>query len=948
MKPIGKFWERAASQSWWKSAPFVFALAVLLFIVWTTSLLVVYPYDGIGGSDVNGSIKDISPSGPSANKLEEGDIILSIDGKPWRSDIVTYNGKRAGDQVQFVVRRDGENKKVTITLGERSVSDFVISFVPIVVALIFWIIGLGVQLFKPPNAAANIAFAWAMVCAMSLTAGIASYLGPVWAVGLFNSLLWIVGPLSVLFHLYFPQETAYKFKKVLPVVLFSIAVCGILPYIFFGNGQIYSFPWYPQYINIGRIFLAVNLLIVVGLLFFTYQHADAPGARGKIRLVALGGGITALLLVTFTILPDALLNQAIIPYSVAFLILGLLPLTYGYAIFRLHLIEIERYVNRGATFLLVYSILGSLYLILYTVINRQAPNSLAYTPFIDVLLVLLLASILLPLNTRVKRFVDTVFYGGWYDYRLAITQITQGLEQINTDLHSLARTMGERLVQTLRLEEATVFLRDPEGDFSVIEISSRDHFGEIAPSIYPVLPRSSLTYLLDIGVIERGNLRKELSQVTLYPEELQLLEKEQIHLWVPVIGHGQIQGLLALGPKLGGDIFSSEDMDILRVVARQFSPLIENLHLLTRLRQYASMLEQRVNERTEELFNAKERVEAILSSVGEGVIVTDLTGKILTVNTAFERQSGFRADEIINQNLHTLLSVDNSLLILSEMQMALRKAEIWSGDLVSRRKSGELFNLQLTIAPVRDQNGQIISYVGSQRDITRQKEFDRMKDMFVADVSHELRTPTTNINLYLDLLENASPEKNPQYIAVIKQQSQLLTRLVEDILDLSRLAKARTMPTEFTSVELNLLVEQAITAHMALADASSICLIFNSSPAPLLIFGEQNQIARMISNLISNAIRYTKEGEVCVKTYLEKDQACIAVHDTGIGIASEDLPHVYERFYRGRNVRQSKIPGTGLGLAIVKEIVELHAGKIEVQSELGKGSTFIVWLPCHE
>ncbi len=188
---------------------------------------------------------------------------------------------------------------------------------------------------------------------------------------------------------------------------------------------------------------------------------------------------------------------------------------------------------------------------------------------------------------------------------------------------------------------------------------------------FPVLPRSSLTYLLKIGATDRTALMQELSQVTLTPEELQLLNTEQIHLWIPIIGHGQIQGLLALGPKMGGDVFSGEDMDILRVVVQQISPIIENIHLLTDLKDHASELEKRVEERTTELYEAKERVEAILASVGDGVVVIDLDGSILTVNQAFERLSGFHAEEIRGDNLFQTIAAENGVARVTAIREAL-------------------------------------------------------------------------------------------------------------------------------------------------------------------------------------------------------------------------------------------------------------------------------------
>jgi signal transduction histidine kinase len=172
-----------------------------------------------------------------------------------------------------------------------------------------------------------------------------------------------------------------------------------------------------------------------------------------------------------------------------------------------------------------------------------------------------------------------------------------------------------------------------------------------------------------------------------------------------------------------------------------------------------------------------------------------------------------------------------------------------------------------------------------------------------------------------------------------------LTKLVEDILDLSRLAISKARKIEFEKMDLNLLAEQVVTAHLPLADATGLDIIFEPCPDLPTILGDQNQMSRVITNLVSNAVRYTQKGKISVRTYKSDSQVCLVVHDTGIGIESGDLPHIFERFYRGQCVRQSKIHGTGLGLSIVKEIVELHDGSVEVNSEFGKGSTFKIMLP---
>lgn len=934
------------SNRWWISFPFVIGMFVAGFMIWTTAQMMVYPHDGIGNLHPTGLITDIEPGGPADGELQEDDKIIKLDGVAWGESYEAYKGKKGGDQVNFLVERGNKKESVTITLSDPPTGEILTRIVPISVALIFWVLGMAVQTFKPADGAADIFFAWCQGSAFTLTAGVASYLGPIWTSSLFNSMMWIIGPLSVHFHLYFPQQSTIRNKKEIIIGLYCLALLGVVPILVTGFRNENLLSQYPLFSTAGRLLLGASLLLVVVLLYYNYRHAVTPGTRGKIRLLALGGGLTGVSIVTMTILPDALFHQPILPYSFTFILLGLFPLTYGFAIYRYHLIEIDRHVNRGATYILIYSLLGGSYLVLYAWVNKVIPEDMIGFPWVNTLLALFLVFLFSPVRMAVQKFVDTIFYGGWYDYRQGVMLITQGLEQVS-DLNSLARMVSQRLVTTFKLEESCAFLRGPDGNFSVIEASTRSTSENQVTRQYPVLPRSSLTFLLKIGAVERNNLKKTLTEVSVTPDELQLLDSEQIHLWVPIVGHEQILGLLALGPKIGGDVFSGEDLDILRVLARQMGPVIENLHLLMRLRQHASELEQRVRERTEELYDAKERVEAILASVGDGVIVTDLDGTIIRVNAAFEKQSGFASEEIVGSELNALLALDGKVDLFSDIKSTLENGGIWSSSLSQKRKIGKNFDVQLTVAPVRDQSGRVVSYVGSQIDITRQKELERMKDTFVADVSHELRTPTTNISLYLELLENAQPQKQHQYISIIKEQSQQLVKLVEDILDLSRLTRVKIAKGSFSYFDLGLLIDQVITSLRPLANGAGISLKNEAALDLPVFYGEQNQIARLLSNLLSNSIRYTTKGYVKVKAIRDDQQVCIEVSDSGIGINTDDLPHIFERFYRGKNVRQSKISGTGLGLAIVKEIVELHEGRIEVHSESNLGSKFTVWLPVH-
>jgi two-component system, OmpR family, phosphate regulon sensor histidine kinase PhoR len=169
--------------------------------------------------------------------------------------------------------------------------------------------------------------------------------------------------------------------------------------------------------------------------------------------------------------------------------------------------------------------------------------------------------------------------------------------------------------------------------------------------------------------------------------------------------------------------------------------------------------------------------------------------------------------------------------------------------------------------------------------------------------------------------------------------------LVDDILDLSRLERRKEQGMIYRAVELNDVVEQVVLAHQPRAEVDGLQLTFEPGPHLPPVRADANQVAQVVTNLIANALSYTSAGNVRVSTFAENAAVCLCVTDSGSGIAPADLPHVFERFYRGQHVLKNDVPGTGLGLAIVKEIVDLHEGRIEVDSRPGQGTTFRVWLP---
>jgi PAS domain S-box-containing protein len=939
-----------ATQRWWLSFPFLLALSSILFWGWSVQVAISSNYDGIVVVEHTGLVAEVEPESPAEGVIEEGDYIISIDGEPHDDILEIIDNKNIGEQVHLVLERDGVSYNTTLTLIKPPLREIVIRLIPLLVAIVFWMVGVGVSTFRSQDRAINLFLVFSQVGTIMLTAGATSIFGFSFTKSIFNFSLWFLGPIMVRFHLDFPTSRPHKGSRYFLWVLNFLAAIGGISYLLMERNQLAAFPWAADLRLAGQLFFAINLLIVIALLIYSYRTAVTADTRGKIRIVSLGGLVGMLPLVTLTILPKILFQKPIIPNEFAFIILCVIPLSYGYAIIRHRLIEIEKHVNRGATQVLVYSLVGGIYLVLSYLGNQILARTSLDQWITNTVVVLFLASVFAPLKKQVQIYVDRAFYGGWYDYRSAVTQITQGLEQI-TDLRLLARTICERTLNTLLMGNIYLFLTGPKGDLSIYETRGEEETIFHQAAAFPILPLDSalLGYLQEIGgAVDSTSLRETIGKKALSPEDQYFLDFDNIRLWVPIFGREKITGVLALGPKIGGDIFSVDDLYILGVVSRQIGPLIENIHLLTRLRKHAKDLEKRVEARTAELHDAKERVEAILASVGDGVIVTDLDGKIITVNQAFEKQSSLNGQDVFGREIFELFREHNPAKVLDDMHQTLRNGEVWIGELVNQRNDDSPKNVQMTMAPVRDQHGRMVGFVGSQRDITQQRELDRLKDQFISDVSHELRTPVTNLSLYLGLLERSNPEKRAEYLAIIRGQTKRLTGLLEDILDLSRLERKKSSKVNLVPLNINAVTEQVIAAHRLLANTSGLELMYEAGDDLPLIHADENLLARVVTNLVSNSIRYTPSGKVCVRTFLEDGKVCLQVEDTGMGIDPEDFPHIFERFYRGRRVSQSKIPGTGLGLAIVKEIIEIHEGSLEVISAVDQGAQIKVWFPVQE
>jgi PAS domain S-box-containing protein len=424
---------------------------------------------------------------------------------------------------------------------------------------------------------------------------------------------------------------------------------------------------------------------------------------------------------------------------------------------------------------------------------------------------------------------------------------------------------------------------------------------------------------------------------------------ESIRAWVGAALRvkGRLLGILNVA-SVTPNAYNEATGETVAAFANQAAIAIENAQLHDSVRRHAEELEGRVAERTLELERERKRTAAILDAAGEGIMFTNLKGAIEYVNAAMERLTGFTAGESLGQNPRLWQSGTTPISLYQKMWRTISSGEIWRGELVNRRKDGKRYDTALTIAPVFDIDGQISGYVGVQRDISHQKELDRLKDEFVSNVSHELRTPIANVKLYISLLTHGKPEKYAEYLQTLRREAARLEKLIEDLLDLSRLDLGR-QPITLAPTDANQLAAQLIADRTALAASRQLLIDYRAESPLSYAQADSALLSQVMSNLLTNAVNYTPAGGAITVTTAARQRDAqiwitITIQDTGPGISPHDRAHLFERFYRGETGRKSGAPGTGLGLAISAQIMNKLGGFISVDSQPGEGAAFTVWL----
>jgi len=352
-----------------------------------------------------------------------------------------------------------------------------------------------------------------------------------------------------------------------------------------------------------------------------------------------------------------------------------------------------------------------------------------------------------------------------------------------------------------------------------------------------------------------------------------------------------------------------------------------------------------MGERIEKLSKALAESQALLDGMEEGVLILDLHGRVQKTNTAMERVLSHAYPTDMGKHY---LEVFRDPEVNEIIQATLREKKGQRRSLSPLGQPGKTFQVQSSLIQYPENGGEGVIVVF--HDITELKRLERIRQDFVANVSHELRTPLTTIRGYVEALQDDSLENHSQtkqFLQIIERHTHRMEKIVSDLLLLSEIESPERMMRK-DPVHIEELISSVVDALRPMAESKQQTVQMEVASGLPPLRADSQKIHQVITNLLHNAICYTPEkGNIFIEAKAVEKGTQVSVSDNGIGIPREDLPRIFERFYRVDKGRSRDLGGTGLGLSIVKHIVEAHGGTVSVESKPGRGSRFSFFLPQH-
>lgn len=895
------------------------------------------PDDGAWWMEKNGRLvaDRLEPNGPAERAgIRRGDNVVSVNGHAVDTSAavtrqIYYSG--VWSKATYSLIRGSVPLDVVVVLvpSERSMNDWLR-----LIALIYLGIGLYV-LLRRWTAVGSTHFY--IFCLVSFVFYSLHYTGKFnafdWIVLWANEVAWLLQPALFLhFALTFPERREFvgKHRWSIPLLYLPGAVLlGIqllaFEYLKASNSLLF---------NLNRVhwaYLTIFFVSAAGILWKNYRRATTPILRQQLKWITRGTILAITPFTLFYVLPYLLGVMPSPLMKVSVLSLGLLPLTFGYAIFRYRLMDVDLIFKRGMAYTLAAAAIVGVYFAgvaaVAELVHTRVPSSGPYGLMVAVVVTALLFD---PVRKWIQEKLDQFFFHAGYDYRRTLIEFGRELSS-ETDLDKMLSSLVDRVARTLLVDRIAIFLGN--SDSSRFELSKSFGIAHVTGLDLSFLAKPRMEDAA--GHIFFENTHQLPRENAAAQEAIARLD---LNYYIPCHARQKTIAFLGLGKTMQGDFLSSEDVELLEVLAGYIGIAIQNGRL------YAS-LEQKVSEYE----RLKDFNENIVESINVGVMAVDLQDRIESWNSQMEVMYAQPRWQVMGRSLNEVFPA----AFVEEFYRVRQNPGIHN--LYKFRlgtPTGEARIVNVAMAPLITRKFSVVGRLVIMDDITERIELevqltqaDKLSSigLLAAGVAHEVNTPLAVISSYTQMLAKqlkSDPQK-AGLLEKITKQTFRASEIVNNLLNFSR-----TTGTELTEISLNKVIADtlALLDHQLKVAHIQVHTELNENLPS--IQGNAGRLQQVFLNLFLNAKDAMNGGGVLSVSTLNGEFVSVRISDTGSGIAQEHIHRIYDPFFTTKtSPTEGQNRGTGLGLSITYGIIQEHAGNIRVESRPGEGTTFILDFP---
>jgi two-component system, NtrC family, sensor kinase len=902
------------------------------------------PDDGVSWSDGEQGLqaKFVASDSPAQRAgIKSGDVLVSIDAQPISRAIdVTKRlwGLGIWSQARYEIRRQNRTFDTRVVTAPAPKPISIENYLR-VVGVLYLVIGVYVwaRRWNASRAAHFYTFCLASFVLFSFhyTGKLNSFDWEVYWAKLVSLL--IAPTLLVHFSLVFPERSVARGAThrmlIWACYLPAIALLAIQIYVALGAaGFVASFPARVALDQLELVYLGAYFLLAAAIFLRSYWRTPNGVLRQQLKWVT-GGTLAG-------ILPFALLY--ILPFSLgavprqwmnlSALSLALIPLCFAYAIGRYRLMDVEIIFKRGLTHTAATGAVIAVYAALVAMIGGLFHTAWPTGLFGEIIAIIIAAFLFQPFREWTQAHLDRFFYRDRLNYRRTLIEFGRTLTN-EVRLEPMLASVMDRISQTLLVDRLALFLDDGSTSGRYRLVSSRS-LG-IVESAAETLDLSFLSP--NRPEFARGYFffdsyraaREESESVRRSLEELDL------PYFIPCRIHDRTVAILGVGKTVDGDFLTSEDVELLFTIAGYLAVALDNAQMYSSLEQKAQQIER-----------LKDFSENIVESMNVGVLAVDFEGRIEFWNTQLEQSMGVRRADAVGRTIENILPADLAVEIAARSQEE-RVTNLYKFPL--RNRDGRTLVVNVSIAPLAGKSEERLGRLILVDDITQRMQLEEQLvqtekltslGLLAAGVAHEVNTPLAVISNYIQMLAKQLPSNDPRQKLTDKivKQTFRASEIVNNLLNFSRTGGAA-----FKEINLNQVIDETLTLVTHPFRAGNVQVIKNLEADLPGVLGSGNRLQQVFLNLFLNAKDAMPSGGMLeVRTAAHNGTVEIEVADTGMGIQRENLARIFDPFFTTKATGR----GTGLGLSVSYGIIKEHAGKIEVRSTPGKGTSFRLEFPA--